>query len=103
MNNSSLVDEFVSEGANILEEIEWRSFVRASALRCTRLDLEIPYEIVCQSREDLPGAVGSVVLGCNGVECETVFEFAKDLFMAASTGHEVPQRFQAEILVGRDG
>jgi len=66
-------------------------FFALMATRGVGVDLEADEEVVGDGDELLPGAIGAVVVGGDGVEGEMALELTDDLFVFASSGHEVPK------------
>ena len=55
------------------------------------------------SNQLLPGTVGSIAAGGNGVKSKLTFEDADDFFMLAAPSHEVPDVAGGPVEVGGDG
>ena len=66
------------------------------------VELEADSQIVGQNGQLLPGAVGRVMVGGNGVEREFSLELGKGLFLRPAARDEVPQWVRAEREVSGD-
>src|SRR6266581_2960155 len=80
-----------------------RRFLDAARVLATAATWKLFHQVEGQDAEDLPGAVGPVVLGRYRVEGETSLEFGVGLLMAPTSAHEPPEMLATETGGGHHG
>lgn len=75
----------------------------AVSARGAGIDLKVGEQVVCDSHDLLPGAVGAKSIGRNGVKCQMALELSDDPLMSAATTHIVPQLLRSPREIRRDG
>ena len=87
----------------VFQQEEAGTFLASVATRCSGIDLEGNEQIVGDSNKLLPGTVGPVAAGGDGIEGELTLEDADDFFVFAAPGHEVPDVAWGPVEAGGDG
>jgi hypothetical protein len=70
------------------DQVRIGAFARARFRRGERVELEAPDEVVGKHAELLPGTVGSVVAGRDGIERELALELGQGLLLGAPATDE---------------
>ena len=94
------MNELEAQGLQTLQQETKSSFARPWFLSGQGLKLKISQQVMSQDADLLPGRVGAVVMGGNGIQGPLAFEFGECLLLGSSSGHEIPQRGGTECQVG---
>ena len=96
-DSDRLVQECEAERLEREKPEEKGPLAGARSDRCTETELETAHQVVGEDGELLPEVVGLAIARGDRVEGKMLFEFAERFLMAASAGHEVPERSDPEV------
>jgi len=98
-----LVEEGEAKRLQRGEAVEEGALAGTGTSRRTEAELEAADEVVGEDCELLPEVIGLAVARGDGIKGEMLLDLTEGLLVASATGHEVPERGDAEVEVGGDG